>query len=162
MDVIDRLLFALTLLAALGCGLMAGLFFAFSVCVMKALERLPSAAGITAMQSINVVIINPVFLAVFFGTAVGCVLLIIASLVRSHDPGAFYLLLGGALYPVGTLSVTMVCNVPKNEALAAVAPDNPESVRIWSDYLVKWTAWNHVRTVAALAAAASLTIGMRC
>ncbi len=86
MDVIDRLLFALTLLAALGCGLMAGLFFAFSVCVMKALERLPSAAGITAMQSINVAIINPVFLAVFFGTAVGCFVRFARSTFYLRDP----------------------------------------------------------------------------
>jgi uncharacterized membrane protein len=49
----DQLLLALTLVAALGCGLMAGLFFAFSVSVMKALARLPSAEGIAAMQSIN-------------------------------------------------------------------------------------------------------------
>jgi hypothetical protein len=52
----DQLLFPLTLAAALGCGLMAGLFFAFSVAVMKALARLPSAEGIDAMQSINVAI----------------------------------------------------------------------------------------------------------
>jgi uncharacterized membrane protein len=70
----DQLFFALTLAAALGCGLLAGLFFAFSVSVMKALARLPSAEGITAMQSINVTIINPVFLATFFGTAAACVL----------------------------------------------------------------------------------------
>jgi uncharacterized membrane protein len=58
MAIIDRLLFAFTLVAALGCGLMAGLFFAFSLSVMKALARLPSAEGIVAMQSINVAIIN--------------------------------------------------------------------------------------------------------
>ena len=75
MATVDRLLFALTLVAALGCGLMAGLFFAFSVSVMKALARLPSAEGIAAMQSINVAIINPVFLAAFFGTAAACVLI---------------------------------------------------------------------------------------
>jgi hypothetical protein len=65
MAIIDGLLFTVTLVAALGCGLMAGLFFAFSVSVMKAFARLPSAEGIGAMQSINVAIINPVFLAVF-------------------------------------------------------------------------------------------------
>jgi uncharacterized membrane protein len=61
--------FVFTLVAALGCGLMAGLFFAFSVAVMKVLARLPSAEVIAAMQAINVAIINPVFLTVFFGTA---------------------------------------------------------------------------------------------
>jgi len=54
MMVVDGLLLIVTLIAALGCGLMAGLFFAFSVSVMKSLARLPSAAGIAAMQFINV------------------------------------------------------------------------------------------------------------
>jgi uncharacterized membrane protein len=118
----DPLLFALTLAAALGCGLMAGLFFAFSVAVMKALGRLPSAEGIGAMQSINVAIINPLFLAVFFGTAAAWVLVMIASLLRWHDPDTVYLLIGGVLYLVGTFLVTLVFNVPKNNALASVAP----------------------------------------
>ena len=78
----DQLLFVLTLVAALGCGLMAGLFFAFSVSVMKALARLLSAEGIAAMQSINVAIINSVFLAALFGTAAACVLIRIAALIR--------------------------------------------------------------------------------
>jgi len=48
---VDRLLFIVTLLAALGCGLIAGVFFAFSTFVMKALARLPTSHGIAAMQS---------------------------------------------------------------------------------------------------------------
>ena len=158
MAMADQLFFALTLAAALGCGLMAGLFFAFSVAVMKALARLPSAEGIGAMQSINVAIINPLFLAVFFGTTAACVLVMIASLLRWHDPGTIYLLIGGALYLVGTFLVTLVFNVPKNNALASVAP--AEGASLWIDYLSKWTAWNHIRAAAALAAAASLTIGL--
>lgn len=51
-----------TFLSALGCGLIAGFFFAFSAVVMKALGKLPPAQGIAAMQSINVVVINPWFL----------------------------------------------------------------------------------------------------
>lgn len=160
MAIVDGLLFTLTLVAALGCGLMAGVFFAFSVSVMKALARLPSAEGIAAMQSINVAIINPVFLAAFLGTAAVCVLVIIASLLRWHDPGAVYLLIGGALYLVGSLLVTLVFNVPKNEALASIARADPEGASLWTDYLSKWTAWNHVRTAAALAAAASFSIAL--
>ena len=160
MAIVDGLLFTITLVAALGCGLMAGLFFAFSVSVMKALARLPSAEGIAAMQSINVAIINPVFLAAFFGTAAACVLIMIVSLLRWHDPGAVYLLIGGAFYLVGTFLVTLVFNVPKNNALASVAPTDPEGASLWIDYLSKWTAWNHVRAAASLAAATSLTIAL--
>ncbi len=62
----DGLLRILTLISALGCGLVAGVFFAFSTFVMKALDRLPPAQGMTAMQSINVVVINPWFMTAFF------------------------------------------------------------------------------------------------
>lgn len=158
---IDQLLFGLTLGAALGCGLIAGAFFAFSTFVMKALARLPPAQGIAAMQSINVAVINPWFLGVFLGTALACVLLAVSSLLEWHKPGAIYLLAGSLLYLAGTLLVTMVCNVPRNNVLAAVEPASAEGARRWADYLSSWTAWNHVRTVAALAAAASLTLAAR-
>ena len=158
---IDGILSVLTLGAALGCGLMGGLFFAFSVAVMRALARLPAAQGIAAMQSINLVILNPVFLATFLGTAAACVVLIAASLLRWQEPGAGYLLVGGVLYLVGNMLVTMVFNVPLNDRLAAVAPGDPAAAGLWADYLTTWTAWNHVRTATGLAAAAALTIGLR-
>jgi uncharacterized membrane protein len=127
---------------------------------MKALARRPAAEGIAAMQSINVAVINPVFLGTFLGTAALCLLVMVASLWRWHSPGTVYVLVGSALYLVGTFFVTMVCNVPKNDALASVAPADPDSTSLWASYLVKWTAWNHTRTAAALAAAASLTMAL--
>jgi uncharacterized membrane protein len=159
MMTVDNLLFALILVAALGCGLMAGLFFAFSVSVMPALGRLPAAQGIAAMQTINAVILNPLFLTTFLGTAAACLGVIIFSLLRWSNLGAAYLLAGGALYLAGSLLVTMLFNVPRNEALAA-APAAPDSARLWANYLATWTAWNHVRTVASLAAAALLTLAL--
>lgn len=53
MAMTNHSLFVLKLLAALGCGLIAGVFFAFSTFVMSALARLQPAQGIAAMQSIN-------------------------------------------------------------------------------------------------------------
>ena len=55
---IGSTLYLLAFAAALGGGLMAGLFFAFSNSVMGALARLPAAQGVAAMNSINVVILN--------------------------------------------------------------------------------------------------------
>jgi uncharacterized membrane protein len=157
---IDSFLFALMFFSALGCGLMAGFFFAFSVCVMNALARIPPAQGIAAMQSINIVVINPWFLSTFVGTAAACVLLAIFSLVRWHRPGAVYLLVGSLLYLTGVFLVTFVFNVPRNDALAAVDPASADGASLWAGYVTSWTAWNHVRTVAALAAAALLTIAL--
>ena len=74
-----------TLLAALGCALMAGLFFAFSVSVMRGLARVPAAAGIAAMQAINIVILNPVFGLVFFGTTAVCLIVTLAAVVQWQD-----------------------------------------------------------------------------
>lgn len=158
---INELRLILTFSAALGCGLIAGVFFAFSAFVMRAFARLPPGEGMAAMQSVNVAVLNPLFLTVFLGTAAVSLLAVISSFLRWHEPGAVYLLVGGLLYLVGTFLVTIVFNVPRNEALAPVAPADPESAKLWASYLASWTAWNHVRTVAALAAAASFTIALR-
>jgi uncharacterized membrane protein len=138
--------------ATLGCGLMAGVFLAFSSFVMSALARLPAPQGIAAMQSINIRAITPVFMSVFLGTAVVCVFLIAAALISPPASGAEYLIAGGAVYLVGTFLVTIVFNVPRNNQLAAADPQTETAARLWSEYLRSWTAWNHVRTVASLAA----------
>lgn len=158
---VDNLLFALELFSALGCGLMAGVFFAFSAFVMNALARLSPPQGIAAMQSINITVINPLFMTAFFGTAAACIFLAVSSLFSWHQPAAAYLLVGSLLYLVGTVLVTIVFNIPLNEALAGVEPNSTESASQWVSYLANWTAWNHLRAAAALGAAASLTIALR-
>lgn len=149
----------LTFASALGCGLVAGIFFAFSNFVMKALARILPAQGIAAMQSINVVVLNKLFFAVFFGTALCCLVLAITSSVRWQKPGMSYLLAGSVLYLIGTIIVTIACNVPLNDALAAVDSSSAKAGSVWTNYLKNWTAWNHVRTIAALAAAILFTVG---
>lgn len=160
MATFDPLFFALKLFAALGCGLVAGIFFAFSTFVLKALAQQPPAQGIAAMQAINITVINPWFMIAFLGTAVACLFLVVSSLLKWHQPGAAYLLVGSLLYLVGTLLVTIAFNVPLNDALATVEPGSTDGANLWASYLANWTTWNHIRTAAALAAAASLTIAL--
>ena len=62
----------------------------------------------------------------------------------------------------GVILVTVLFNVPRNNALATVEPASAEGARLWADYLRTWTAWNHVRTVAAIAAAAVFMLALRC
>jgi uncharacterized membrane protein len=157
---INNLLSALTFVSALGCGLIAGVFFAFSVFVMKALASLPTAQGLGAMQSINLAVLNPWFLATFFGTALGCILLAVASLFTWQKPAAAYLLVGSVLYLFGTVLVTIAFNVPRNEQLATLDPASGSAISVWSEYVTNWTAWNHVRAIAAVAAAAFLIVGL--
>jgi uncharacterized membrane protein len=51
----NNILDLVALLSALGCGLAAGIFFAFSTFVMKALGKLAPSQGIAALQSMYVV-----------------------------------------------------------------------------------------------------------
>ncbi len=148
-------------MAALGGGLMAGLFFTFSNFMMKALGTLPPEKGMAAMRSINLAILNPLFLVVFLGTAIVCLPLAIYALLHWAEPGSRWMLAGALLDLVGSLAVTVVCNIPRNDALAAVDPTSAEGTRLWRDFLGSWTAWNHVRTIMTIAATASFVIAFR-
>ena len=153
-------LFVLTLLAALGCAMMAGVFFAFSAFVMNALARLPAEQGIGAMQAINVAAVTFAFMAALFGTAAACGALAVWALFAWDESFAPYLLVGSALYLIGTILLTIVYHVRRNEALARVESHSAEAESHWKRYLSGWTAWNHLRAATALAAAATLTIAL--
>src|SRR5688500_11201804 len=103
---------AAALVGLVGSGLIAGVFFIFSVCVMRVLAGLPAAQGIAAMQGINVVIINPWFMTAFLGTAAVCVYVTIAALMRFDGAGSALLIAGSCAYVIGTFGLTMVFNVP--------------------------------------------------
>jgi len=149
---LDRLLFPVTFIAALGAGLIAGTFFAFSVFVMKALAGLPPAQGMAAMQSINAVILRTVFMPVFMGTALICLFTGVVAIMRWGQAGSGMLLTASVLYFVTNFVVTAALNVPLNDALAAADPHSAAGVELWSKYLTDWTLWNHVRTVGGLLA----------
>ena len=154
----DGFLFVLTVFAALGCAMMAGVFFAFSAFVMKALARLPAEQGVAAMQAINVAAVTFAFMVTLFGTAVAFGALAVRALLAWEERFAPYLLGGAALYLVGAILLTIVYHVPRNNALAKVEPLGAAAEGHWGRYLSSWTAWNHVRAASSLAAAATLTL----
>ena len=143
----------LTFAAVLGSGLVAGIFFAFSTFVMRALGQLPENQGIAAMKAINVTVLNPWFFLAFFGT--GAVCLAVAFLAFGSEAGTqrACLLAACALYLLGCLLVTVAFNVPLNNRLASAEPNSMDTEALWARYLSRWTLWNHVRTAASLAAA---------
>lgn len=142
----------LIVMSALSSGLMAGVFFAFSNFVMRALARQALAEGIRAMQAINVTALNRQFLAVFLGSGVMSAVAAPVALLRWNG-GAPYIVPGAAYLP-GSILVTMRGNVPLNNALAALRADDAKAVDGWSDYVRAWTRWNDVRTIACTVACA--------
>ncbi|MBL3529338.1 MAG: DUF1772 domain-containing protein [gamma proteobacterium endosymbiont of Lamellibrachia anaximandri] len=147
-------------IALLGSALIGGIFFAFSSFVMKALARVPSAEGIAAIQSINLVVLNPSFFGVFMGTAAISLLVAVLAVKEWETPSAPWLVAGALLYLVGTFLLTGIGNVPLNNQLAAVQADDPAAIKVWEHYLDRWTLLNSVRTVAAMCAALMFAVGL--
>lgn len=142
-----------------GCGLMAGLFFVFSVSVMKALAQMPPHEGLKAMQLINRTILNLIFLCTFFGTALFCLCIVVVSAIE-RQTGYGWSLSGATIYLVGGFLVTARINVPLNNSIDGLSADAESSMQKWNDYLERWTRWNHLRTAASITAVILLTISL--
>jgi uncharacterized membrane protein len=149
---------ALLVITSVGAGLIGGLFFVFSNTCMRAFDELPAA--VAAMNGINRVILNPLFFLAFFGTAVLCIVLLIGLMTWPAATSNLLVVTGALLYLVGSIGVTMVCNVPLNNKLATVPPSAADMDTQWRAYRGPWTRWNHVRTVACLLSAASLALAI--
>ncbi len=148
------------ILATLGSGLMAGLFCSFSNFIMKALSCLSAPQGIAAMQSINLVIVRPAFLIVFFGTGIASVAAVVMGWQDLGIAARTWGIIGGGVYVLGSIGVTVAINVPLNNKLAAVKPDSEEGARMWKFYLARWTWWNHTRSLATMASTIFLIVAV--
>lgn len=151
---------ALSVFSAVGCGLIGGLLFIFSNFMMKTLLEQPGESGIRTMQAVNVNILNPLFLFFFMGTAVASAFLAVSAVLRLSSPGSAWLLAGSLLYLIGVFGITLFCNVPLNNRLAAHAPETAEAARYWPVYVAAWLKWNHIRTAASLLASAALILAV--
>ena len=130
-------------------GVMAGFFYAYSISVMFALDAIKAEQAITAMQSINRKVQNPVFLATFTLTPVAAAVTggLLLGLDQTWAAVAFFG--AAATYALGAFLTTAVVNVPMNNALdaAAVPTDGDAAAKLWSAYSPRWTRWNTVRTL---------------
>lgn len=139
---------------ALGCGLMAGLYFAFSTFVMTALGRIEDWQGVAAMNAINATIVRSLFMPLFLGTTLLSLVMAGVALFQWGEPGSPAMLAAGPIYVLGMFACTMLFNVPLNNALAAVEAGSAEAATVWTRYLRDWTQWNHVRTICSTLACA--------
>lgn len=143
----------LSIFCALWFALMAGFFYAYSVTVMPAFAAGDPRNSMEAMQVINANVQNAQFAVGFFGAlAIALLGILYAIYTRLND--TTFLLLGCAVYLAGSFAVTLAGNVPMNRALASLDPNQTAALTYWSEYLVDWTALNHLRTLASLLAAA--------
>jgi uncharacterized membrane protein len=150
----------LVVVALIGCAVMSGIFFAFSNFMMQALDKLPPAQGVAAMQAINVAIITPLFLLAFLGTAIVCAVLAVTAALRLDEDGAPLVLTGSLLYLVGCLVITIGYHIPRNNALDGYDASTPAAAEYWERFVPRWTAGNHVRTLATVGAVVAFALAL--
>jgi uncharacterized membrane protein len=150
----------ITVSAAVGCGAVGGVFYAFSALVMSGLTRLHGTAGLAAMKSINITAVRPPLMIALFGSAILCVALAVRAIMTWGDRRAVLLLAGAALYLVGAIVLTAAYNVPLNNHLAGVSVHAQDAVAQWHSYAHNWTIANHIRAAASLAATACFILAL--
>jgi uncharacterized membrane protein len=126
-------------------GAVYGVFFSFSNSVVPGLEKTEHAQATAAMRSINVVIINPRFLATFVGPVVTTAATGFLLLGIDQTTPALLYFAAAVVYLLGSLVVTGRLNVPMNNALE-------DGTLAWADYAPRWRRWNTVRTVSSMVA----------
>lgn len=155
--ILSRLIIA-TLVCA---GIVAGVFFAFSSFVMPALGSISPESGISAMQAINTMAVNPKFMLCFMGATLFSTTLFAYGFMRWSEAGSAWLIVGSACYLFGCFIVTATANVPLNDALAHVDPHAVDAAVDWQRYIHEWTQWNHVRTVCATLTMLCMAVAVR-
>jgi uncharacterized membrane protein len=148
-------------IAILAYALVAGVFLAFSDFIMRSLALTGGVGGVEAMQTINREVFRWIFMALFLGMAGGSVLLAGYAWIGLDGPAATLILLAALVYLVGCFGVTVVFNVPMNEALAGMDLSEAATRDYWLEtYVPRWTFWNSVRTGASALSAALLLFGL--
>jgi uncharacterized membrane protein len=137
---------------AVACGLVGGVFFAFSAFVMAGLGRLPAAHGAAAMQAINVAAITPAFMTALIGTAAACGVAAVVALAGSDGGWSLLASVAAVLYLGSAIGLTRAYHVPRNERLAALT--GADATAYWDRYRRDWVAANHLRAAGPLVAAA--------
>lgn len=144
-------------LGVVAVGLMAGLFAAFAYAVMPGLGQTDDRSFVSGMQRVNVVIVNPLFLLLFFG---GLGFTVIAAAMYRDHRMFWWIVAGALLYAVGLL-ITVALNIPLNNQLAAAGdPDRVGDIRaVREAFESSWVRWNIARAVVHTAAFAVLVVG---
>ncbi|MFI6958068.1 DUF1772 domain-containing protein [Nocardia sp. NPDC050408] len=134
--------------ATLATGLIAGVFYAYAISVMPALNRTDDRAMIDVMQKINVVIINPWFMLGFLGTVGFTFLAAALHLGKEHRTILIWLGVALALNVIA-FAVTSGLNVPLNDQLAAAGDPGQigDLAKVRADFESAWVRWNILRAI---------------
>lgn len=147
----SRLTFGTAFLGLVLSGAIFGFFYAWVCSTMWGLDAADPRVAIAAMQAMNASVRNAVFAPAFFGTGPVLLLAGVFALQSENRKAAIWFVSGGLLYALGGMLLTMMVNVPMNEALGVleVPQDIASARKIWSDYSGRWQIFNQIRTLVS-------------
>jgi len=143
-------------------GLTAGLCFTWTNAITPGIGLLDDLGFLQAFQAMNRAIINPTFVLVFFGPAIGH--LIAVYLKRQSLDLTFWLFLAAAvLFIFGVVFITLFKNVQLNEILdktdlAAATLEELKALR--EKFENPWNRWHLIRTISSLLSLVLLLFGI--
>lgn len=153
-------LFILIQISILAYAFVGGVFLAFSDFIMRSLAITGGHGGVEAMQAINREVFRWVFMTMFLGMAAASVILAAYGAFGINGPAGILIMMAGLVYLLGCFAITVIFNVPMNEALAGMETASDTTRAYWLEtYVPSWTFWNSVRTAACAIAAALLLFG---
>jgi uncharacterized membrane protein len=135
----------LLLVATITTGLISGLFFGFSFCVMIALRQVDDRVFFDVMQRINREIQNPLFGLIFMAALLGSAAVLVIDL--TNGDGIDLRAVGGAAMYLVSMLITMGINIPLNNKLESAGPvaRAKDITGARKAFEGPWTLWNHIR-----------------
>lgn len=156
---------AALVIAALLCGLVAGLLFAFAVVAMPGIKSLPDREFIRAFQVMDRVIQNnqPLFMLAWLGSVVFLLAAVAVGFAQSDDPELRPLIAAAVVYLLGVQVPTVAVNIPLNNRLQQVDVDGASRQELGVErqaFEPRWNKWNRIRTALAVVATALLLVSL--
>lgn len=146
------------LLAVVTTAMLAGFFYGWGASVMPGLRRVSDREYVTAMQSINRAILNPVFFLSFLGPLV---LLPLSAYLHYGQPVTtrFYLLVAATIVYYISFGVTIFGNVPLNDMLDKFNLSSSEQA--FSMQRAKFEmAWNRLHMIRTIISVLAFILGV--
>lgn len=130
-------------------GLLAGFFFAWWCSCMIGLKGVSDAAFVEFMQAVNRSLPNARFAVPFFAPVILAPLCTWMMFADGHTTAGWWGVAATVLSAI-TLTITIVGNVPINNALEAAGRTDDSSARM--AFEGPWNRWNDLRTATSFLA----------
>ena len=144
----------LCVFSVIACGLVSGVFLAFSGFVMRSLSKAKASAGIEVMQIINREVWPTLFIALLLGMSALSPGLMAYAYFQIEGTASTLIITGGAIYLLGSFVVSLAFNVPMNNRLDSRECASAEVAIYWTNtYVPRWTFWNYIRAASSGSAA---------